>query len=535
MIISKHSIKTQIQTQVPWFYNQEYPLFIKFLEYYYEWAETFSEETPFGYQAILDNLTSFQDIDETLEELIPFFKSLYFRLLPEETFVPSRLFAKRIIDLYKLKGTYKSIELLIYIILGKPIEIFFPKTLLARSSDVIFGNNFYIICSQEDNLEFSLFFIEKKIITIDGSEFFVNNIFKYYNFFILSLDLNDSFNFSSNEIYFNNILIAKCYNVLTSITIEKSITGFKLGDLIYSKEPSENLYPVTLIVTEISKGQIDSYSIIFAGKKYKKGDKFYNDDINFLAEVFKVDEDGGVLEIIFTKNSHFIEEIPKIYSLSKKGNNLEIIWKCSELGRIQNAEILFPGINIQKNVKYSTNNNVSFKSEISYIIKDLKSVSVLNNLGNYNILPDNFYYQKFSYEIEIELQKTFKFKDVVKDLVHPPGFLNFYKNTFFESFGINSNVNFLSLNSEVYFEIETLYIISSENINFYELLKYSNGDNFLNFSDFNINRFNELYFLESDVNISLENIYSLSLFDNNENIDIQITKLNQILNLLTSN
>lgn len=84
MLLVNKSIKTQVKSQLPWFINQEYPLFVKFLEYYYEWLEILDFEHQYGLQAIIDNFKNFKDIDKTLDELLPFFHSVYIRLLPEK-------------------------------------------------------------------------------------------------------------------------------------------------------------------------------------------------------------------------------------------------------------------------------------------------------------------------------------------------------------------------------------------------------------------------------------------------------------------
>lgn len=531
MIISKNSIKIQIQNQVPWFYNQDYPLFVKFLEYYYEWVETFSKENEFGYQAILDNLLKLQDIDNTLDEIIPFFKQVYFRLLPEETFVPTRLFAKQIVELYKSKGTLKSIELLIFIILGKPVDLFLPKITLARSSNNLNGKEYFIDCFEELSSPISLYEINKNFIKIDDNEYFVNEVFKVNESFKLFLDLENVKNFTSNKVYFNDILIARCFSLLSKIKIKESNPGNKLGEIITISTDLNNLQSAKIVVSEISKGVIDNYIIHNNGYGYKKGEKFINLDINFEAEIFSVSDEGEVYEIVFVKRCDLLETIPKINIISENGKGLEIFWLSSELGKIQNVEILNSGMNMSSgNLYFSKPGNI-FDTEISYIGIHSRNISSINNLGNYNILPDNYLNQNFSYVLEMEMYEKNIDKKIILDLVHPAGFLDFYNNTIIDYIEILETSQLISFESEPYYIKQILENFILFNNNFYELLKFSNEDIFLNFQEISVSKLNHLYYLSSESNVSIENILSLDDF---ANIDEQNTKINNILNLLIS-
>ena len=73
MILTDNSIKNQIRNQIPWFYHQEFPLFIKFLEYYYEWLEIIDKDTKLLPKFQILNLDIFPKITDNSLFLIACF------------------------------------------------------------------------------------------------------------------------------------------------------------------------------------------------------------------------------------------------------------------------------------------------------------------------------------------------------------------------------------------------------------------------------------------------------------------------------
>lgn len=527
MITTNYSVKNQIKFQIPWFYNQDYPLFVKFLEYYYEWLETFNDDQQFGLQAILDNFIKFKDFDQTLDELIPFFKNFYFRLLPDKTHSSTRLFAKRIVDLYRSKGTVKSIELLIYIILGEHASVFIPNTLLARSSNSIFGNKFFVMAKTSGSSDISFFETIKDSILLSNKTIFIENVVKINSYYQLILGIDEEFIITDNNIYYNDILIGECISLLNNVTIISSPYGIKNNSLI-TLNTENSLESAILLVTEVSKGIVDGSLINYGGLNYKKGDKCYSFDYNFEAEVFKVSEQGAIEEINIIKNFFFYNSIPKITIYSNTGHDADITWTSSNLGKVSKLEILNPGIDINAaEIVSLSNNKLKLSITSSYLGNQKKFWSSLNLLGNYKILPDNFLYQKFSYIVDVESSDTFISKETIRDIIHPAGFLDFYRNTISLTSSINTDIVFNSLNTETYYNQILLDLFEyNQLLKLYELIKYSNDYSFYSLDDMIVADIDKLYSYSTSEQITLEDIsyinestidnLNISLFDSLE-------------------
>ncbi len=125
-----NKISPLITSQLPDFVHEEGPLFESFIKAYYEWME----ETGL----LLDksrNLLSYQDIDDTLDEYLIFFRDEIYKNIPDSVVVDKRLLAKHIRDLYKSKGSEKSFRFLFKALYNEDIDIYFPGDYVLRTSD----------------------------------------------------------------------------------------------------------------------------------------------------------------------------------------------------------------------------------------------------------------------------------------------------------------------------------------------------------------------------------------------------------------
>jgi hypothetical protein len=121
---------------VPGFILDEYPLFIDFLEAYYEWLDQSGNPVEF-----LQNGGRYFDVDTTSEEFLTHFKTAFLdgfpkRLAvdPEGNLLDERKLLKNIREFYKIKGTEKSIRLLFRIIANSETSIEYPREKIFVSS-----------------------------------------------------------------------------------------------------------------------------------------------------------------------------------------------------------------------------------------------------------------------------------------------------------------------------------------------------------------------------------------------------------------
>ena len=99
-------ISPLVENQFPSFYKEEGPQFIAFIKAYYEWMEQTGNITN-----MTRSLPSFRDIDTTLEEFIVQFKEKYLKNIQFDTATNKRLLVKNSLDLYRSKGTERSVDL----------------------------------------------------------------------------------------------------------------------------------------------------------------------------------------------------------------------------------------------------------------------------------------------------------------------------------------------------------------------------------------------------------------------------------------
>ena len=538
MLLTNQSIISQIKYQVPWFYRQEYPLFIKFLEYYYQWMETLDVDNAYGVLAIIDNYKKLKDIDTTLDSLIILFKSNYFRNFPEETKVQKRIFLKRIIDLYRTKGTKDSLDLLLYIIIGEKPEIYYPRDYLAKSSSISFETLYFIYCMPIDN-SLDLFSLKNDIITIGTVDILVSNVFYISGYYQLIIDIDGKLKSlieNVNKIYHNGINIGSLIPVLSSLKILSSQHIIFKKNQTFNILNDDSITPALVSCESLKKGKIDSYIINNPGKNYKVGDKFisYEQGLDFEAIVTHVDTLGGVLEFSITNNNFMIDVIPKIISTSFLGRDESIQWYSSSHTTVEKIKIIDPGI------KIDSTKSISFMNITGYMTLDVKTsfigtVSNYSNtsnlLGGEKVLQDNYFYQNFSYVVAYgSSQPTFPEQEI-KDLIHPAGYLLFIRKDIDDNLLISEN----SI-TDLYFNLEQddhiiINIIMCEDLTYVRnklgLIKYTDDTPLSAVNNYNYTNLDMDFCFEIDFNI-LQYNYLDSV--STDNIDTALEKLNNVIN-----
>jgi hypothetical protein len=128
-----------VYNQLPEFIREEYPLFISFLESYYEFLETEIIKNG-GSQKNdlirkLKDLKNISDIDISLDEFEDHFFNTFASVLPKETEVSKEFLIKNVLPLYKSKGTIRSFQFLFRILFNENISIEYPREQILKASD----------------------------------------------------------------------------------------------------------------------------------------------------------------------------------------------------------------------------------------------------------------------------------------------------------------------------------------------------------------------------------------------------------------
>lgn len=117
----------------PDFYEEEYPLFVKLLEYYLRYIGL--PDQPSGF---IHNLEKFAHIDETFDEFLTYIYDEVLHYFPE-TVADRKILAKYIIDFYLARGSEDSIAFLIYVLTGQEALITKGRNSVLIASDKVQG------------------------------------------------------------------------------------------------------------------------------------------------------------------------------------------------------------------------------------------------------------------------------------------------------------------------------------------------------------------------------------------------------------
>jgi hypothetical protein len=123
-------ISPLIESQFPALYQEEGPLFILFVKEYFKWMEEAGNTTTQS-----RSLFTYRDIDQTVDEYLIHFKEKYLKGVDFNTVVSKRKLVKAALDLFRSKGTDRSIDLLFKLAYGTKVEIYTPGDDILKPSD----------------------------------------------------------------------------------------------------------------------------------------------------------------------------------------------------------------------------------------------------------------------------------------------------------------------------------------------------------------------------------------------------------------
>jgi hypothetical protein len=224
-------ISALVESQFPAFYQEEGQKFISFVQAYYEWLEEANNAT---YQS--RRLLNYRDIDETLEEFIIHFKEKFLSNIQFTTVSNKKLLVKKSQDLYKSKGSERSVDLFFKLVYGLNAEIYVPGEDIFRLSDGEWIKPEYLeITRQARNISY----VGKQVRGADsGAIAFVEKLVrrriqsKYVDIFYISARLGT---FVTNEI----LLIDNVYDdapthigSLTTFDLIDKSSGYVVGDIV---------------------------------------------------------------------------------------------------------------------------------------------------------------------------------------------------------------------------------------------------------------------------------------------------------------
>jgi hypothetical protein len=360
-------ISPHIPNQLPEFVEAEHPIFVSFLQAYYEWLE--QKVNVFGRTQMLQDIS---DIDKTLEEYVIHFKRQFLLHFPEKlatdsegNVVDETTMLKNIKDFYQTKGSEKSYELLFRLLYDSACDFYYPKQDILRASAGEWIEDQAI-----------------KVTSLNGTK-----NFKIANTKIEQIDKNTKVVSAS----------ARCYKVhqynigpheVTELFINNIVGEFTSGATVRCKLSDGTE------ITEIVYGLFSDLTVINSGRGYAIGD------------VATIDEQ-------LTSNTTNMGEggTGKVLNVSLKGEIKEAVVDNGGVNYVEPIDIFFEGGD------GTATGRMFPKALISY------PGYYRNNNGKLSSnkkIQDGHYYQDYSYVLKAEVSLD-RYKDILKKIIHPAG------------------------------------------------------------------------------------------------------------------
>lgn len=125
-----------INRQVPEFIREEYPLFITFLEAYYEYLENQQGIQINDLVTKSKDIRYINDVDQSIDDFEQQFFNSFAPYIPSNNLAVDKDFLiKNVLPLYLAKGSENSFKLLFRFLFGQELELRYPKNEILRASD----------------------------------------------------------------------------------------------------------------------------------------------------------------------------------------------------------------------------------------------------------------------------------------------------------------------------------------------------------------------------------------------------------------
>jgi hypothetical protein len=124
-----------IKRQVPEYVREEYPLFLSFLEAYYEFLETKQTGKNNDLTSKLKDLKNISDIDSSIDDFENQFFNTFGSLIPVDAVADKSFLLKNALPLYQAKGSENSFKFLFRLLFGEEATLSYPKNNVLRASD----------------------------------------------------------------------------------------------------------------------------------------------------------------------------------------------------------------------------------------------------------------------------------------------------------------------------------------------------------------------------------------------------------------
>jgi hypothetical protein len=124
-----NTISLLIRQQLPEFIRDDYDVFVDFMTAYYTWMDQSGNTID-----LVKHIPQYIDLDTTLDDFVAYFVKQFLPLFPPDQLTNPTFFIQHAKELYRTKGTTKSVKLLFRLLYNQDIDIFYPKDSVLRAS-----------------------------------------------------------------------------------------------------------------------------------------------------------------------------------------------------------------------------------------------------------------------------------------------------------------------------------------------------------------------------------------------------------------
>lgn len=418
------NLKSIVSKQIPEFAREDYPLFVAFIEAYYEYMDKKSFTVGASGPTYLGgnqqrNLETIRDIDQTLDEYIQFFKNELDIFGDNYDFINQKLLLRKVKQLFVAKGVESSYKFLFKLLYNKVAEISYPWDSVLKASDGKWQQEMSVFVDVSSG---STSVLPGNRITIKGTNIsikvFVERV-KYIRNNIYEVFINKNYYGSiqvGNTISYNG-LVGTIIPTTISYTIAQAGSGYKIGNLITGTTVSNGISITQLLkVTKVDQnGGVVNVVTVRYGCGYDSGFYLLQSNQAIVA----------VSSLAITKNSTLQYSLP----------NDSIIEKYDDYGYVMNPNYVeiahldpsYVGSVLQQFFEQSISGQ---GNNPNYLLIRFDIGAVAKYQGHYNsndgfldddiYIQDSYRWQKYSYLITVD-EKLEKYKALIKSYLHPAG------------------------------------------------------------------------------------------------------------------
>ena len=390
-----NKLKNFIASHVPQFVSADHPMFVSFLEAYFEWLQT-QEDRKLSPLSLLSQ----RDIDDSVEKFVSLFREEFLKNFPYQLAfddvtgakLDERKLMKIIRSFYKAKGTEKSYKFLFNVLYNTYSELYYPKTDILKLSDGKWNTKFTMKTTSINGR--SLFdYIGGNLSQRDG-----------YGKLLAYAVIRDMVQYTEGG-----------YEV-TEYTLSNLFGVFKPGGRVELRNTgtdsvlTESVYGILTGFNIVSTGEQESAENDNRWKLYKIGDRVTVSRRNLYDELDGVGAVGTVSEIDYLQSPVFSET-----------------GELDARGPIKKIKVLNAGVNYRNADKWRA--RIVSVGGRNAVVEPIFG-AVLEDEGFYTNddgmpsskkrLQDNYFYQNYSYVVKTDVSFDLWIESI-KKLIHPSG------------------------------------------------------------------------------------------------------------------